>query len=217
MAKGLGACRCGSFSRLAGAAEPFCCGQLFRHLHDAGDQRSLDTNFASKSRNRGLTIVGCRRSVRLGQRVRNAARRISGELLHCSTRSVDRSDCQRRNIRRSEPRRSKRSTRHCLLGACRLFSWCREFWSDRARALAVLHGHSLLGVGWAMGLGRLGAIVGPLAIGLLVSRGWRIGDTFAALGMPALCGALFTSLIAINRPPGTAAADRVATDAGEEL
>jgi AAHS family 4-hydroxybenzoate transporter-like MFS transporter len=51
------------------------------------------------------------------------------------------------------------------------------------------------GVGWAMGLGRLGGIVGPLAIGLLVSRGWQIGDTFAALGMPALCGAVCTSLI----------------------
>jgi hypothetical protein len=51
--------------------------------------------------------------------------------------------------------------------------------------------------------------LGPLAIGLLVSRGWKIGDTFAALGMPALCGALFTSLIAINRHRGAAAADRV--------
>jgi AAHS family 4-hydroxybenzoate transporter-like MFS transporter len=71
------------------------------------------------------------------------------------------------------------------------------------------------GVGWAMGLGRLGAIVGPLAIGLLVSRGWQIGDTFAALGMPALCGALFTSLIAINRHPGAATADCAAKATGE--
>ena len=53
-----------------------------------------------------------------------------------------------------------------------------------------------------MGLGRVGAIVGPLVIGLLVSRGWQIGDTFAALGIPALCAALFTKLIAINRPTG---------------
>ena len=55
------------------------------------------------------------------------------------------------------------------------------------------------GVGWAMGLGRLGAIVGPLAIGLLVSRGWPIGDSFAVLALPALCAALFTSLIATSR------------------
>jgi MFS transporter, AAHS family, 4-hydroxybenzoate transporter len=72
------------------------------------------------------------------------------------------------------------------------------------------------GVGWAMGLGRLGAIVGPLATGLLVSQGWQINDTFAALGIPALCAALFTSLIATNRPRGVAAADSVAAAAGEE-
>jgi MFS transporter, AAHS family, 4-hydroxybenzoate transporter len=29
------------------------------------------------------------------------------------------------------------------------------------------------GVGWAMGLGRLGSFVEPLAIGLLVNRGWQ--------------------------------------------
>jgi len=71
------------------------------------------------------------------------------------------------------------------------------------------------GVGWAMGLGRVGAIVGPLVIGLLVRRGWQIGDTFAALGIPALCAALFTRLIAINRPHR--AADSVAATTGEEL
>jgi AAHS family 4-hydroxybenzoate transporter-like MFS transporter len=71
------------------------------------------------------------------------------------------------------------------------------------------------GVGWAIGLGRLGAIVGPLVIGLLVSRGWQIGDTFAALGIPALCAALFTRLIAINRRHR--AADGVAATTGEEL
>ena len=45
------------------------------------------------------------------------------------------------------------------------------------------------GVGWAMGLGRLGSLVGPLALGLLVNRGWQIGDSFIALGAPALCAA----------------------------
>jgi MFS transporter, AAHS family, 4-hydroxybenzoate transporter len=51
------------------------------------------------------------------------------------------------------------------------------------------------GVGWAMGVGRLGSFIGPLIIGSLVSRGWRIGDSFIAIGAPALCAALFTSLI----------------------
>jgi MFS transporter, AAHS family, 4-hydroxybenzoate transporter len=55
------------------------------------------------------------------------------------------------------------------------------------------------GVGWAMGLGRLGSFVGPLAIGLLVDRGWRIGDSFVALGTAALCAVLLTSLIGIDQ------------------
>jgi MFS transporter, AAHS family, 4-hydroxybenzoate transporter len=54
------------------------------------------------------------------------------------------------------------------------------------------------GVGWAMGVGRLGSFIGPLAIGLLVSRGWRVGDSFIAIGAPALCAAFFTSLIRIS-------------------
>jgi MFS transporter, AAHS family, 4-hydroxybenzoate transporter len=55
------------------------------------------------------------------------------------------------------------------------------------------------GVGWAVGLGRLGSLVGPLAIGLLVNRGWQVSDSFVAIGAPALCAALFTRLIGINR------------------
>jgi MFS transporter, AAHS family, 4-hydroxybenzoate transporter len=54
------------------------------------------------------------------------------------------------------------------------------------------------GVGWAMGLGRFGSFVGPLAIGLLVNQGWHVGESFDAIGAPALCAALFTSLIGIN-------------------
>jgi AAHS family 4-hydroxybenzoate transporter-like MFS transporter len=55
------------------------------------------------------------------------------------------------------------------------------------------------GVGWAMGLGRFGSFVGPLAIGFLVNQGWHVGESFGAIGAPAVCGALFTSLIGIKR------------------
>jgi hypothetical protein len=65
--------------------------------------------------------------------------------------------------------------------------------------------------------GRLGSFVGPLAIGLLVNRGWQIGDCFAALEMAALCAALFTSVIGINRSCGAAKVDRVTAATGEEL
>jgi MFS transporter, AAHS family, 4-hydroxybenzoate transporter len=73
------------------------------------------------------------------------------------------------------------------------------------------------GVGWAMGLGRLGSLIGPLAIGLLVDRGWQIGDSFVALGVPALCAALFACLIGINRPSMAAEGDCAAAATGEEL
>ena len=56
-----------------------------------------------------------------------------------------------------------------------------------------------------MGLGRLGSFMGPLAVGLLVDRGWQVGDTFVALGIPALCAALFTGLIGSHRPRSRAA------------
>ena len=68
-----------------------------------------------------------------------------------------------------------------------------------------------------MGVGRLGSFVGPLAIGLLGNRGWRVGDIFLAIGTPALCAALFTSLIGINRPGRAAENDRVAAATGKEL
>ena len=69
----------------------FLWASYFRHVYDFGDQRSLDTKPAAKSRNRGRAILASRHSVRLRQRVRNAACRVSGESLRCSTRSAGRS------------------------------------------------------------------------------------------------------------------------------
>lgn len=51
-------------------------------------------------------------------------------------------------------------------------------------------------VGWAMGWGRTGSFIGPLAIGALVASGWRVGGTFVALGMPGLVGMLLTACLA---------------------
>jgi AAHS family 4-hydroxybenzoate transporter-like MFS transporter len=72
------------------------------------------------------------------------------------------------------------------------------------------------GVGWALGLGRLGSFVGPLAIGMLVNRGWQIGDSFVALGVLGLCAALFTSLIGIDGPRRAAEAARGAAATSED-
>jgi AAHS family 4-hydroxybenzoate transporter-like MFS transporter len=46
------------------------------------------------------------------------------------------------------------------------------------------------GVGWAVGIGRIGAIAGPSAAGGLVGRGWEPGTIYLALAVPAALGVL---------------------------
>lgn len=45
------------------------------------------------------------------------------------------------------------------------------------------------GVGWALGVGRIGSIVGPLVAGALLSAGWRPQQVFLAGVIPACCAA----------------------------
>ncbi len=46
------------------------------------------------------------------------------------------------------------------------------------------------GVGWALGIGRVGSIVGPLVGGVLLSLKWSAGEVFVAAATAALCAAL---------------------------
>ncbi|TQM14352.1 MFS transporter [Pseudonocardia kunmingensis] len=46
------------------------------------------------------------------------------------------------------------------------------------------------GLGWALGVGRLGAILGPLYGGAVLASGWGIEANFYAFAVPALLGAL---------------------------
>ena len=48
------------------------------------------------------------------------------------------------------------------------------------------------GVGWAMGMGRVGSFAGPLAVGSLVATGLSTIGVFVALGLPALIAAATT-------------------------
>ncbi|HWY63679.1 MAG TPA: MFS transporter, partial [Rhizomicrobium sp.] len=43
------------------------------------------------------------------------------------------------------------------------------------------------GVGWMLGIGRLGSIVGPLVGGALLGLGWGFGAILGILAIPALC------------------------------
>jgi AAHS family 4-hydroxybenzoate transporter-like MFS transporter len=46
------------------------------------------------------------------------------------------------------------------------------------------------GVGWALGIGRVGSIVGPLVGGALLTMKWSTGEVFFAAATAALCAAL---------------------------
>jgi AAHS family 4-hydroxybenzoate transporter-like MFS transporter len=46
------------------------------------------------------------------------------------------------------------------------------------------------GVGWALGIGRVGSIVGPLVGGVLLTMKWSTGAVFVAAAAAALCAAL---------------------------
>ena len=46
------------------------------------------------------------------------------------------------------------------------------------------------GVGWALGIGRIGSIVGPLIGGVLLSQKWSTGEVFVTAAAAAFCAAL---------------------------
>jgi MFS transporter, AAHS family, benzoate transport protein len=46
------------------------------------------------------------------------------------------------------------------------------------------------GLGWALGVGRLGAILGPLYGGFVLASGWGVAANFYAFAVPALLGAV---------------------------
>ena len=46
------------------------------------------------------------------------------------------------------------------------------------------------GTGWALGIGRLGAVIGPYIAGVLISAGWERPSYYVALAMPLLVSAV---------------------------
>jgi MFS transporter, AAHS family, 4-hydroxybenzoate transporter len=51
------------------------------------------------------------------------------------------------------------------------------------------------GVGWAMAIGRLGAVVGPILGGIFLSQGWRVDQILLVIAVPELIGALCIFLV----------------------
>ncbi|WP_207625421.1 MFS transporter [Paenalcaligenes suwonensis] len=54
---------------------------------------------------------------------------------------------------------------------------------------------SSTGMGWALGVGRLGAIIGPFAVGLLFDLNLTLKQNFFSFAIPALLAAIFMSLV----------------------
>jgi AAHS family 4-hydroxybenzoate transporter-like MFS transporter len=67
------------------------------------------------------------------------------------------------------------------------------------------------GVGWALGIGRVGSIVGPLVGGVLLTMKWSTGAVFLAAAGAALCAAL--SAFVLSRLAGLRASSKEAADA----
>lgn len=68
------------------------------------------------------------------------------------------------------------------------------------------------GVGWALGIGRVGSIVGPIFGGIMVSREWSLRQIFFAGAIPAFVAALAILLsyvlrCSVNPYPSRAAID----------
>ena len=64
------------------------------------------------------------------------------------------------------------------------------------------------GVGWAMGIGRVGSFVGPLVVGALAAAAWAVAGVFAVLGSACLVGA--AAATALRPTMATDIADGVA-------
>jgi MFS transporter, AAHS family, 4-hydroxybenzoate transporter len=66
------------------------------------------------------------------------------------------------------------------------------------------------GVGWALGIGRVGSIVGPLVGGALLSMKWSAGEVFMTAAAAALCAAL--AAFSLSRLAGMGGSGRDVVD-----
>jgi MFS transporter, AAHS family, 4-hydroxybenzoate transporter len=56
------------------------------------------------------------------------------------------------------------------------------------------------GIGWAMGMGRVGQVFGPVLTGVLVGLGYKVGGIFYAAAIPCFIGAVFLVFFYLARP-----------------
>ena len=71
------------------------------------------------------------------------------------------------------------------------------------------------GVGWALGIGRIGSIVGPLIGGILLAHRWSTASVFLAAAGAALCAALAALVLSRLGAADAGAADRLSSFDGK--
>ena len=54
------------------------------------------------------------------------------------------------------------------------------------------------GVGWAIGMSRFGAVVGPVFAGMILSSGWSLHTFFGSMGVIALIATLFMVILLVK-------------------
>jgi AAHS family 4-hydroxybenzoate transporter-like MFS transporter len=54
------------------------------------------------------------------------------------------------------------------------------------------------GVGWALGIGRIGSIVGPVLGGIVLSLGWNTAELFLATAAPALVASMAVFVLGLR-------------------
>ena len=54
------------------------------------------------------------------------------------------------------------------------------------------------GIGWAVGLGRSGAVVGPAAAGFLIAAGLTMSGNYVVFALPMLVGGLLAYRLKVN-------------------
>jgi len=67
------------------------------------------------------------------------------------------------------------------------------------------------GVGWALGIGRVGSIVGPLVGGVLLAQKWSPAAVFLAAAAAALCASLAAFGLSRLVRPGSVAVEQPAS------
>ncbi|WP_331457972.1 MFS transporter [Burkholderia sp. BDU5] len=96
-----------------------------------------------------------------------------------------------------------------LLAAVFVGGFCIVGGQPAVNALAGRHYPTSLrstGIGWSLGVGRVGSVLGPLVGGQLIALGWSNDALFHAAAVPVLCSAVFViGLASVTRRRGAAA------------